>query len=601
MSKKTKNILLAVTGIFATVIVALLCMYFFNSQYKNRIPEVPDSSLLSKAVMDQIQVENKKAHQNPTSNNLGELGMVYQSSANYDQASQCYLLAIKKNKTDWKWSYYLGYLNLELGRNELVVDNFKRVTEIDQDNELAWYYLGEAYKNMRRNDLAEKAFLQIINANNVPVIKDPTRQDRFSMSVYAMFQLANTYFDSGRTEMAEKTLIAVIRKNDLFGPAFRLLGNIYKMKGDIAQGEGYTTRANDLFLFSPPVDPLIDKLALMSRSEFYLLKKIDEAYLNGYNDYAIELVNQGLKYIPDNENMISKAIKVYLGTNMKQKASGLIEQHISSFTDNYPELITVGKLFFQKDMYTESKEYWTNALKLRSDESEIYKFLAMCFLNLGDYQKAQELLIDAAEKYRENDDNLADILFLLLQFGNIEQTNHFLNQLNQISLQRPKVQKLNGKLAEKKGNIKAAISFYEKSFEGDPKDEETIHFLGALLFKQDIWDEYIKFYKEVVKYNPNNPEYLEKLSTVLISCPDSSLRNLDEGIRYSIRAFTHKGSPPHIMISSGKYLAIALVQKGDKQNAIKILEKTINISQTTDNPEEIKQELEQLYDTIQKL
>jgi tetratricopeptide (TPR) repeat protein len=599
MNKKRKKILLVGAGIFGSAIVALLCIYLLNYQYRNRIPEVPDSSVLSLAVMNQVQAANKKAHHKLSSQNLGELGMAYHSSANYNQASQCYQLAINKNKTDWKWSYYLGYLNLELGENDLVIENFIRVTKINPDNNLAWYYLGEAYRNIRRDDLAEKAFLKIINVDNVSTVMEATRNDRFPMSVYAKFQLAKIYFDTSRPEMAEKKLFAILGTYGLFGPAIRLLGNIYKMKGSIAQGEEYTIRANDLFPFSPPVDTLIDKLALMSRSELYLMKKIDEANLSGYDDWAIELVNQGLSYIPENKNMISKAIEVYLGNNMKQKAVGLVEQHISSFTDNFLELITAGKLFFRKDLYRESIEYLTNALKLRSDEPETYKFLAVCYWKLEDIQKAQELLIEAAEVFRDNDENLADILFILLQFGNIEQTNHFQKQLKQISPQHPKVQKLNGLLAEKNGNIKAAISFYEKSFDGDPKDKETIDFLGALLFKQEMWNQYIEFYKEVLKFNPNEAEFLEKLGSVLISCSNKSLRNLDEGIKYSIRAFTHKSSPAQIVISSGKYLAVAYAQKGDKQYAIKILERAIYINQITNASEEIKQELEQLYRNIQ--
>jgi len=66
-----------------------------NNQYRNEIPKIPDSTNLSKAVEAQISEAYKIARRKPSSENLGELGMVYHSSANYNQAAQCYQLAIK--------------------------------------------------------------------------------------------------------------------------------------------------------------------------------------------------------------------------------------------------------------------------------------------------------------------------------------------------------------------------------------------------------------------------------------------------------------------------------------------------------------------------
>jgi tetratricopeptide (TPR) repeat protein len=80
--------------------------------------------------------------------------------------AQCYQLAIKRNKSDWKWSYYLGYLHKELGESDKVIEYFNRVLELNPDAYLAWYYLGEAYRNIRDNDLAEKAFSKVIKYNS---------------------------------------------------------------------------------------------------------------------------------------------------------------------------------------------------------------------------------------------------------------------------------------------------------------------------------------------------------------------------------------------------------------------------------------------------
>jgi tetratricopeptide (TPR) repeat protein len=599
MNKKRKSVLFLSVGIFGLTIIIFLFIYVINNQYRNEIPEIPDSSNLSKAVEEQISEAYKKTHRKPSAENLGELGMVYHSSANYNQAAQCYQQAIKKSKSHWKWNYYLGYLNNELGNSENVVENFNRVIQLNPDNGLAWYYLGEAYRNLGKIDLAEKAFLKITNKTNTPGINETTRIDHFPLGIYSMFQLSKIYFETGRLELAEETIKNLLGQNDLFGPAYRLLGSIFNMKGEISSGEKYTVRANDLLLYSPPVDTLVDKLALMSRSELFLLKRIDEAKNSGYSDEALRLVEQGLIYMPDNKDFVSKAISIYLLNNLNQKAAGLTDKHINYFNDNYPELTLGGILFFQKGMYEEAIKYWSAALKLNQEDVDVYKNMAMCYWKTGEKQKNQEILTEAAEINQDNPENLADIVFTFIQFKIIEKANEYLKKGKQFSPQKPKTQKLFGKIAETNGNFTAAITMYEASFKGNPRDAETINSLGNLLIFKNLWDKYIRFYEEVIKQDPNNLEYLEKLSTFYVGCPDKSLRNFDEGITYSIRAFSHKHSTPIIKLTSGKNLAVALAAKGDKQNALNTIQQTINISQAVNAPQNVKQELEKLKREIQ--
>jgi tetratricopeptide (TPR) repeat protein len=169
-----------------------------------------------------------------------------------------------------------------------------------------------------------------------------------SLSIYGLFQLSRIYEETGRLDLAEETIIKLLRQNDLYGPAYRVLGNIYHKRGDATLGDEYNIRANDLLPFSPPVDTLIDKLALISRSELYLLKKIDEKVNASDFDFALKLVKQGMKYLPDNKHFLSKAIGVFLAKNMNQEAIELTEKHKSYFKDDYPELSVVGNHFYQK-------------------------------------------------------------------------------------------------------------------------------------------------------------------------------------------------------------------------------------------------------------
>ena len=602
MDRKSKVVFYVVGGAFGLIVMAFLVRFITNNQYSSQIPELQNSTALSLPVKDQISDALGKAQRLPSADNLGMLGMVYHSSANYEQAAQCYKLAIKRSKSEWIWNYYLGYLNMEMGVSDAIIENFKSVIDKNSDIALAWYYLGEEYKNLRKNELAEKSFGKITSPQkNLVEARNTSRYDYFTLSTYAMFQLARIYFDTGRIDLAEQTLREIIQNNRSFGPAYRLLGNIYSVKGDIPVSERYGVRANDLLTFSPPVDTLVDRLVLMSRSELYLLKKIDEAEKSIYPEWAMKLVDNAILYIPDNKYLISKAIKICLMLDLDKKAITYSDQHITYFQESFTEMNNMGMLFFQKGLYPQSLKYSIKALTLKPDDAKIQISMAMCFWTVGETQKTHEILDGLFEENQSNPDVLADITNLLFDLGEEEKAIRYLSRLQQLAPTNPKVQKMAGGMAEKNGNFQVAMALYESSLRIDPEDLSTIRYLGNVLLKQKMWDKYIRHFRTALKYHPNDPYLLERLGTMLVSCPDPAWRNTIEGRDYSERAFIHTSSRSITLVSAGRSLALAYAELGDKQNAQLIINMTINIGRAENISQAYQKELENISQRIQTL
>ncbi|HSM48377.1 MAG TPA: tetratricopeptide repeat protein, partial [Draconibacterium sp.] len=575
---------------------------FFTSGSGSDIPEILNSQTLSIPVKEQIAVAYKKARRKATSENLGMLGMVYHSSANYAEAAKCYELAIQKNNTEWIWNYYNGYLNLEMGNPNAVIDNFKRVTELNPDANLAWYYLGGGYKNLNNNELAEDSYNRITSVKTrTTSANTTTRQGHFPLGIYAGFELSRIYFDSGRTDLAEQTLDEIIRTNNLFGPSYKLLGTIYNLKGDSELGKKLTDRANDLVDFYPPVDTLIDKLVLLSRSELYLLKKIDEAEKSFHSDWALKLVEQGMQYLPDNKYLLSKAIRIYLWKNQNDKAIALTDKQINLFHDDYSEIKNTGVFFYQKGIYQQAVKYWTRALELKPGEVTIQDYLAKSLWAVGEKQKSLDILNEMAENNQENVDVMANVADILFQFGQKEKAAATLAILQNVAPNHPKVLKMLGETAENNGELAKAISLYEKSFKGDPMDTQTIRNLSDILKRQKMWGKYIGLYQKVLEFHPNNPDYLARLGEMFITCPDASFRNMEEGKEFLERAFTHYNCPPDILVSAGSQLAYAYSMLGDKQKAITTVSQTINIARRQNIPASQQAKLETMLRAFQQM
>lgn len=601
MENKSKSLLFISGGIIGLITIITLFRIDLNNQTAREIPEISNLSSLSGPVQEQISEAYSKARRKTSAVNLGYLGMVYHSSANYAEAEKCYNLAAQRDNSEWIWNYYNGYLDMEMGNSDSAVVNFVKVTEIKPEIDLVWYYLGQQYKNLKNNELAEKSFIHI-NANKNRINpENATRQDHFPISTYANFELARIYFETGRTDLAETTLKEIIQTNTLFGPSYKLLGSIYNLKGDTTLGKQFTIRANDLINFSPPVDTLMDKLALMSRSELYLLKKIDEAEASFHSDWALKLVEQGLQYMPDNTYLLSKAIKIYLWKNQNDKAIALTDKHLILLNDNYSEIKNTGMFFFQKGSFTPAAKYWTRTLELKSDETMIQEYLSKCLWAIGNKEKSLEILDEVIEKNQNNPDVIADVADLLLQFKETERMNDCLSRLKKIAPTNPKLLRISGEIAVANKETKKAISLYEKSFRIAPEDVKTIRNLGSVFMNNQMWEEYIQLYKKALVYHPNNPDFLSRMGEVLISCPVISLRNYEEGKTYSERAFTFYNCTPDVLIASGSHLAYAYAMLGEKQNAITTISQTINIGRREKIADSHQKRLEALLDVFQNM
>lgn len=603
MRRKTKTILYATGGVILLGCMFILVKAILNRQISGQIPELNDVRALTQIIKSQISEAGKKAKRKPTAENLGMLGMIYHSSANYMEASKCYELAVDRDQSQWIWNYYLGYLHMEMGESESAIENFNRVIQIDHENHFAWYYCGESYANLGDYGNAERCFGRIpIETRSGLTGSGAIRVDYFSLGTYAKYQLSRIYLNSGRLEQAERSLKEIIQIEGLFGQAYRLLGNVYHTKGDASLGDYYRLKAIELMNVSEPVDTLIDRLVLLSRSDLYILKRIDEATRTIYPDWTLEIIDHGIKYLSDNKHLVTKAIETWLWTDQIDKASDYAESHFGFFEESYAELYDMGSLFFSKGLLKESVLYYSRLMELKPEVLDNYKTLAICHWHLGDRRKSLEILNQTVELYPGNLNVLAyytDIL--IFELGAVDVALPPFEVLIERAPTVPKVQKIAARFAEHDGDLKRAVALYEASFNGDPEDELTITLLGNLLVRQKMWKRSIQLFRTALEYHPNNPVYLERLGTLLVMSPDLSVRNIEEGLEYAERAFTNVASSTTIRVSSGKSLSLAYAMQGEKQMANSILSGVIRIARHEEIPESELAELEELSAQFEKM
>ena len=600
MDKTKKLVAVASAVVIAVIVIFFTAQYITNNNYRSQLPELPDLTQLTAPVSEQLSEAHSTTVDNPATDNIGMLGMTYHSNAFYEQAEQCYQLAVKKDASKWLWSYYLGYLHQEMGDSKKAIENFSTVIKENPNALQVWYYLGQAYQNLGESEKAEEAFNKIAFANIAPSNTKSARVTYTPLPVSAKFELARIYLATKRIDEAEKLLKGVIEKNHTIGPVYRLLGNVYSAKGDSALSRKYTVRASDLAQVTTTNDTLIDRLALMSRSARYLPKQIEEALRSANPGWALQLFNHALKYIPDDKYLISKCIKYLLRVGKGEEALPFLEKNFNDFSDNYNEMMGVADQLYQFDFYAQAIPYYEQARKLQPDSYGMVGNLAMCYWRTGQKETALNLMNEVYKKNNTNPQVLADEIDFLFKAGQDEKAKSLLQKFRQVAPAHPRVLKLQGMVAETQGNPMAAIPLYEASLRSDPTDIDVISKLGNLLIDRREWSKAITLIRNSMKYHPNESILLERLGTLLISCPDPNLQNIPEGLELSERAFYHISSNMATLLSAGKNFALGNAMTGDYETASYYMNITLNIARSEKVPQDYLDVLLNLESEINK-
>jgi tetratricopeptide (TPR) repeat protein len=575
-----KIILLIALLLVVVASVFLITRITSGNAYREQLPELPDLSGLSEPVKEQLTEAWEAASDHPSAENIGRLGMVFHSGGNYDQAKQCYQLAAKRDHSQWIWNYYLGYLNQEMGDSKEAIDNFKAVVQENPKAATVCYYLGKAYRNTGSADLSEEAFLKIASLPNDPSKSQSVRQSYSSLSTIARFELARTYLTTNRVNDAEKLLTEVVRGNESNGPLYRLLGNVYAAKGDLVRSKKFVTRAQDLAEATTVNDTLIDRITLISRSELYLPKQIDEANKSNNPEWAAVLFDHALKYLPENKHVNSKAIRFFLQMNRGEQALHLLDDNLRDFADNFKEMSEISSLLYIKGYYAQALPYFAKTVKLNPESFDIVKNYAHCYWRNDQKDSALWLMNRLYEQYPRNAEVLAYEAELMLKIGEKDKASQFLSKLKQVAPADARYFKFSGVLAEMNGQTAATIPLFETAYKNDPTDLEVSKKLGNYYTQQRQWSKAIAVVRQSLNFHPNDSILLEMLSTLLISCPDPQWQNIGEGLEYAERAYFHVSSSPETLLAAAKNLALGHAMTGNFKEANSYIQTAIQIARS---------------------
>lgn len=593
---KKRRLLILPAGIIFIFLAVAVTRFFTERAYREQLPENPEKISVDPLVYEQITSEHRKTQRNPSAENIGNLGRVYHSNALYEEASKCYLLAIERGGGKWIWNYYLGYLKQELGESENAIGYFREAIRDKPDAFMAYYYAGEAFGIIGLTDSSEKYLQKIAGLEeHIFDLTQTSRTNYFPLPVYAKFELARIYAGISRLEESEELLEEILSNHKSFGPAYRQLSSLYKIKGDSAMSRYYSTRANDLHIYTPPPDTLVDELVMLTRSEVFLLKQIDNATRSANSKLAVDLIIHGLQYMPDNKYLISRAIKQFTQTGLGNRALPYIQAHVGYFGNDIGELIETGSYLADAGFKKEARLYFLRARDQGSNDPDFATGLAsLMFEKAGMKEEAVKQATSQIEKEPDNHEILYKGISLFLEMDEKELAEYYLTRLRKLEPSFNKLKVIESTIIFKGGDREKAAPILEEAFKTDPSDRKVIDMLGDIFLKEKMWGKAIKFLRSVLAVYPNDSYYQVSLGSLLVTCPDPVLRNITEGKEYCERAYYNKVYTLSTKISAGRNLAIAYNELGDRRKAGYYITETLELAMKAGISEDYLRNLEAL-------
>lgn len=305
----------------------------------------------------------------------GWLGMTLHTYEQYEFAAICYERAHQLEPTEFRWAYYLGMTQAELGKQSEAASSFKAALQIDKDHLPAQLRLAEALLAADRMAESRQLYELVIKRNA---------------------GLAQAYYGLGRIAAANGNQIAAIghyrKALELFadyGAAHYSLGLALRDQGKTTEAQEHLALSQQLKLSRPTLeDPLIMAIAEMNAGASNHLKRGALLESSGQIAESIAEHERALEINPWLVQAHINLISLYGRVGQVEKAEKAYRAAIGINPDLADSYYNYGVLVFGQDRFKEAAQAFQQCLQLNPYYAEAHHNYAVLIEREGKLDEA---------------------------------------------------------------------------------------------------------------------------------------------------------------------------------------------------------------------
>ena len=454
-----------------------------SAAYAARIPPLPDLSGRLTAVRDHLRGADRFARARPLSvAAVGALGLAYHADMFYDQADHVYGIAEELSGFAWHWTYYRALAQGMRGLTDELNIGLRHVVEAAPDFGPAWWRLGETEFKAGRYERASEAWRQALTLAEPTSSSDqaaPARVPSAPVSAYAALGLARLAMMQGRTEHALELLEEVTEGTPGFGPAVRLLGDVYARLDRVEDAERAIQVAGRLSPYEPYQDPLTEALIHESRSTTFLLQQAATVDLTTNATWREYLVRRALEFDPDHEEALYDLATMFRMLRRYDEALQLLEDLRLRQPDNFQILADIGQCLWGLRRFAEAEEVLRRALE-NLDNADTRNGLGLVLDQVG---RSREAVVEYQRALDRN-------------------PNH-LGALNNL-----------GAALVGQGQPNEAIRQFKRLVALGPGDSDAQTNLGVVLAMVGLYEQAERAFRQALRFDPSHEDARIRLSQI---------------------------------------------------------------------------------------
>ncbi|MBX3178852.1 MAG: tetratricopeptide repeat protein [Candidatus Hydrogenedentes bacterium] len=446
----------------AAVLVALAAAAWRVTQARReaaetlaRLPERPELDASRQKLAPLLDSAIARVQADPSAENVGELGRIYQANYYYDEGAACYERAMTLDPREAQWPYLLAYVRSMKG------DMRDIDTLLDRTIALDGTYLPAI---LRRADNRYKA------GDGEGAKADYARcLDLHVNNPYARLGLARVAKDAEDWTTAEQHLRSLLSAHPQFGVAHRLLATVYEAQGKEEEQKRALASTNLLGRFEASPDPWVDGLDRYCFHVDQLLTKGFHANDRKRPEEAVAYYRRALELDPDNFEANSELGEMLQKMDRFAEAAPYLEKAVSLPARNTPrdgELsLNLGNNYYWQGRYEEAIPLFQKALELDATMEPAHHGLAGCYLELKRPLDAIPHCEKALELRPESFEARYNWGQALLQLGEVEAAMVQYAEAARLEPSLPSAEYKAGTYYYERGEMEKAIPYLERALE----------------------------------------------------------------------------------------------------------------------------------------
>ncbi len=283
----------------------------------NHLPEPPRLAGAESAVVESFMEALHQAAKKPTAEDYGRLGQICESQLAHPCAQEYFRRAVEADPSDYRWHYYLGYVQQVLGRQEDAVRFLQTALRLNPSYPTTHARLGQLYLELGRGAEAERHFQRYLEL---------APHDWFG------------HVGLGRVALERKDAAAALRhlqQAERLGPNdFQVqynLGRAYLAMGqpDLAEPHLARSRALPQGAWFLGRDPLEKELRRSAQSTDPLVKEFERLQASGDWAKLAALAEQIVQRRPDDVNMLSNLVSLLRKLGRHSEAHAALDRALA--------------------------------------------------------------------------------------------------------------------------------------------------------------------------------------------------------------------------------------------------------------------------------